>query len=946
MLAKIAFVLFIGITITVKSQDLSDTTELDNRVKELISKFTIDEKIQTLSAGINDGIPRLGIPEYKWANECLHGLTGDNITVFPQSMALAATWNTKLMYRVASAISDEARARFKIGGNGLNFWSPNINIVRDPRWGRSQETYGEDPFLTPRMAVSYIKGLQGDDPKYFKTIASPKHFIVHSGPESIRHIFDAKVGARDFRETYMPAFKSAIMEAGAYSIMTSYNAVNGRPVSASSYMLQELLRDEWGFKGYVTTDCNALGDSFWSHKVGTNILDGTAIPLLTGIDLECGDFFRFHLKNAFLEGYVTEKDIEKATFRLYKAKFLLGIFDNQDSVKYNKIPASVIDSKEHSDLAVEAAKEAIVLLKNDGILPLKKDLKRILVVGPNGDVFYQNLGSYSGWPSKPVTILEGIKKNVSSETEVVFRKETEIAGSLTELITPLNLKTKDGQPGLLGEYFSNKSLSGEPVFTRIDTVIDFEWNDYAPVETITRDTFSVRWTGIIRVDEPGEYTFKVTSDDGTKLIIDSTLIINDFVPHGKISRLAFFRFEANRDYFITFEYLQSTGNSSVKLEFGNKNTGDKQQNELSSVASDFDVVIYVGGLSHDYENEEIGIDIEGFYGGDRTSLDLPWCQQKVIEALHRSGTPVVMVNLGTSLALNWHKENIPAILHIWYLAQAAGDAVSAVLFGDYNPAGRTPVTFYKSVNDLPDFEDYSMQNRTYRYFTGEPLYPFGYGLSYTNFNYSDFSIESDTVKLCLKDTLAIAYKLTNTGNYDGDEVVQLYVKNLDSYLPQARKQLKQFKRVHLKSGESINDTLFLNLKELYSYDTLKNEYIYETGRYELQLGASSEDIKHQGILFLDNCKPTNIKEIFNENIIKIYPNPASETINFEIKGFFDENSVIKIYDLLGNLIPVDVIYSDYNNTAVADCSGMPTGIYIAVFEKMNLKYYSRFSVIR
>lgn len=945
-MGKLIVLIFFIFSFVAKSVDLSNTEELDKRVWDLINQFTIDEKIQTLSSGIYDGIERLGIPRYQWHNESEHGLCISGVTVFPQSINLAATWNLDLMHRVANAISDEARVKFRHGEVGLNFWSPTINIARDPRWGRVQETYGEDPYLASRMVVAYVKGMQGDDPNYFKTIASPKHYTVHSGPESKRHYFNAIVGKRDLYETYMPAFKSAIEEAGAFSIMAAFNAVNGMPVVTNSYLIKDVLRRDWGFKGFVVTDCNAIGDSFWEHKVGNNEREGAALALLNGTDSECGDFYRFHMKNAYLEGYVTEDDINQSVFRLYRAKFLLGLYDNPDFVKYTQIPDSVVDSYAHSQIAIEAAKESVVMLKNDGTLPLSKNLDKILVVGPNANVFYENLGSYTGWPTNPVTILQGIKKNVSPETEVVFRKEVEIGGTLTELVTHLNVRTHDGQPGFRGEYFANRSMSGEPVAVRIDTALNFNWGFVDPIQGVSADSFSVRWTGVIKFDESAEYTVKVTSDDGCKIRIGDKIVIDDYTPHGTLTRIGFFNFEAGKNYNIVVEYLQHWAPGDIRFEIGNKNSGAAQIAELKEYASDFDAVIYVGGLSSDYENEQSFLVTEGFFEGDRTSLNLPFGQQKIIEALHSSGKPVVMINLGTTIALNWHHDNINSILHTWYLAQAAGDAVGAILFGDYNPAGRTPLTFYNSVEELPDFDSYDMTERTYRYFTGSPLYPFGYGLSYTDFEYLDLHVPTNEIRMCDTDTVEVIYRLTNTGKYDGDEVVQLYVKYLESRLSQPIKQLKQFKRIHLKAGESIVDTLKLNLNEIYSYDPDRNKYIRENGNYELQIGASSKDIRLVGNLKLNNCGIENTSVQTNELNASIYPNPGFDIINvdleYPIHGLYD----VYVYDLLGNKLSVSINSDFLSNKISIDCSNLQSGLYILSFENATTKLHKKFSIIR
>jgi beta-glucosidase len=934
------------ITTNLFSFDSVYVAQIDKRVWNLISQFTIEEKIAALSADIKTGIPRLNIPDYNWHNESEHGLCIDNVTVFPQSINLVATWNLDLMYKVATAISDEARVKFREGKIGLNFWSPNINIARDPRWGRVQETKGEDPYLASRMAVAYITGMQGNDDKYFKTIATPKHYVVHSGPEPIRHQFDAIVNKRDLWETYMPAFKSSIMEAGAFSIMTAFNAVNGRPVTTNSYLIQEILRRQWGFKGFVTTDCNAIGDSFWEHKVGKNEREGAAIALQTGIDSECGEFYKWHLKNALDDGYLTEQEIDTSVFRNYKAKMLLGLYDDPTLVPFNSLPDSIVDSKAHSDLAIKAGKESIVLLKNNGVLPLKKDIKKILVVGPNANVFFENLGSYTGWPTNPVTILDGIKKTVSPDTKVEFSKEVEIGGSFTELVSSKNIRTYDGQPGLKGDYFINRSLSGEPAFTRVDTLIDFDFGYKDLMPGVSSDSFSVRWTGILRVDESGEYTFKVKSDDGTRLILDNKTVIDDYSPHSSITRIGYCYLEANKDYNVRFEYLQYWAPGDIKFEFGNKNTGKKQLDNITKMAGEYDVAIYVGGLSSEWENESSFLETEGFFQGDRTSLELPMIQQKTIGALANSGKPVIVVNLGTSMAMTSVEDKISANVHTWYLGQCAGDAVGAVLFGDYNPAGRTPVTFYKSVDDLPPFTNYDMTNRTYRYFGGEVLYPFGYGLSYTKFAYSDLSLQSGNLKICENDTTKVVYKLSNTGSYDGDEVVQLYVKYLDSRLSQPIKQLKQFKRINLKAGQTITDTLLLNLNELYSYDDSKNKYIIENGQYEIQIGASSRDIRLVGNIKIDNCGQEDTSVEDSDFKITVFPNPASDFITFNINSSFTNEPNFRIYNILGGEIEIKTEINTLSGTISFDCSELKNGVYLAVFANKKEKLYKRFIINR
>ncbi|MFA6569829.1 MAG: glycoside hydrolase family 3 C-terminal domain-containing protein [Bacteroidota bacterium] len=940
----IIVVSFFFLTLYLQAQQITD---IDQRVKNLISQMTVEEKINQLSSGSAPAIPRLSIPVYNWHNECLHGLVSPNATVFPQSIVLASTWDIPLMYKISSAISDEARVKFKKNEIGLNFWSPTMNINRDPRWGRGQETYGEDPYLTSRFAVAFIKGLQGENKKYFKAIASPKHYAVHSGPESLRHYFNAITDERDFWETYMPAFEAAIMEGKAYSIMSAYNAYMGVPISASKVMLTDILRNKWGFNGYVVSDCYAIGDILWGHSYASSNEDAAAKALKAGCDLDCGVFYSENLKGALDLGLITEADIDTSAFRLFKARFLLGLFDPKDSVEYNRIPDSVLDSKEHSDLSRHAAREGMVLLKNEGnILPLnKKKYKNIFLIGPHANVFFEFLGSYTGWPSHYVTILDGLKSKLPAETNIIYTKGCEVVGSLTEVVSSKYFRTDNGFQGLKGEYFNNINLSGKPALTRIDTSINFYWNRNSPGYGISKDSFSVRWTGTLRVDEDGYYTFKTLSDDGIRLIIDNKTII-EIWGDGNHSKLGFDSLFKDIEYPIEIEYYFHQDNSKAVLEMGKENSCEDTLKKFAEIARNSDLVIFAGGLSSYYENENLKMDIPGFYGGDRTTLDLPTTQEKVLKVLKNNNKSVILViGSGSCLSLNWEKDSIPAILQAWYGGSETGGAVADILFGDYNPSGKLPITFYKSVTDLPDFTDYNMKGRTYRYFDKEVLYPFGYGLSYTTYNYLSLTVPLDTIELCKKDTIPVIFTIQNSGKLYGEEIVQLYTRKIDSKISQPIKQLKGFKRVQLKAGEVKTDTLLLNLKELYYYDTTNHKYEIEPGDYEIQLGASSQDIRHQKVINIKNCM-FDVKEIETKDIDNIYPNPSDGIINFKLNTIADEAYNLEISDIFGRKLDSDIIQNTLSNKFKADFNRLNPGVYFIILKNKHQQFCRKFVIVR
>jgi beta-glucosidase len=692
------------------------TRPIEERVNDLVGRMTLEEKISQMGSEA-PAIERLGIPKYNWWNEALHGVGRAGLaTVFPQAIGLASTWNTDLILRMAEVISDEGRAKHHEAVRngvrdlytGLTFWSPNINIFRDPRWGRGQETYGEDPYLTSRLAVRFVQGLQGDDPQYLKTVATPKHFAVHSGPEDTRHYFNAVVSPRDLHMTYLPAFKACIVEGQAFSIMGAYNRVNGEAACASPTLLQNILREAWGFEGYVVSDCGAIHDIYANHLLVKTPPEAVALAVKNGCDLECGCTYGIpchygQLAEAIEQGLVAEAEIDRSVKRLFTARFRLGMFDPPKAVPYSQIPYSVVDSPEHRELALEVAQQSLVLLKNqDSLLPLDQNaIKTIAVIGPNAAETLVLTGNYMGTPAEPVSVLAGIQTVVSRETEVIYAQGSEIIG------------------------FS------EAGFT-----------------------------------------------------------------------------------------------------------------EAIEAAQKAQVAVMVMGLSQQLEGEE-GQQEGNPPGvrslGDRGNLSLPPIQEKLLQAVYETGTPMILVLLnGSAVAINWANEHIPAILEAWYPGQAGGTAVANALFGLFNPGGRLPITFYRSSSDLPPFDDYKMENRTYRYFTGDPLYPFGFGLSYTTFTYRNLQITPEQIQP--GDSVSIQVDVENTGQRLGDEVVQLYLKDVEASLPVPQLQLQGFSRIRLAPGEKQTVQFTLTAEQMSFVDD-DGQWVLEPGEFKVWLGGQQPDLK-------------------------------------------------------------------------------------------------------
>jgi beta-glucosidase len=812
------------------------------RVDDLVSRMTIDEKILQMQNAA-PAIDRLGIPQYEWWNEALHGVArAGYATVFPQAIGLAATWDTKLMREVADVISTEARAKHhefarnnqRLRYQGLTFWSPNINIFRDPRWGRGQETYGEDPYLTARLGVEFVRGLQGNDPRYFKVIATPKHYAVHSGPEPERHSFDAIAHERDLRETYLPAFYATMVEAKAYSIMCAYNRTNGDPCCSSKKLLVDILRGEWGFDGYVVSDCGAVRDIWEYHKFVKTEAEASALAVRGGTDLTCGNEYE-KLVEALQKGLITEAEIDTAVKRLMTARFRLGMFDPPEQVAYARIPFSKNDTPEHRQLALKTARESIVLLKNaNNTLPLKKDLKSIAVIGPNADAPEVLWGNYNGRPSVLTTPLAGIKNAVSANTKVIHALGSTLAGEPV-ITVPASVLSVNGQPGLTAEYFNNTELRGPAATVRRDERVDFNWGRYKPTGDLTENNFSARWTGKLTPTESATYTLGFTADDGARLYLDGKLLVDAWTSNPNKTVTKEVALEAGRSYDLRFEYFQNNREAIAKLVWSYPRLAEKQIEEAVSAAKEADATVLVLGISAGLEGEEMTVKVEGFRGGDRTNLDLPQTQDALLKAVVATGKPVVVVFLsGSALAVNWANDNAPVILHAWYPGGEGGTAVADVVFGNYNPAGRLPVTFYKSVDQLPPFTDYSMQGRTYRYFNGEPLYPFGYGLSYSKFAYSNLRIASKSVKA--GQSVKVTVDVKNVGSMAGDEVAQLYLTDVKATAPVPIRNLIGFDRISLRPGETRSLTFTITPRQMSLIDN-QGKRVIEPGEFAITVGG-------------------------------------------------------------------------------------------------------------
>ncbi len=863
-----AFLLATAQTLPYQNPSLSP----EERAEDLCQRLTLDEKVK-LMMDQSPAISRLGIPQFEWWNEALHGVGRNGYaTVYPITMAMAASFDDALVHRVFTSVSDEARAKnmeAKRSGEmkryrGLSFWTPNINIFRDPRWGRGQETYGEDPWLTARMGLAVVRGLQGYNydgspatiggktSKYAKLYACAKHYAVHSGPEWNRHTFNIEqLPERDLWETYLPAFKTLVQEGDVKEIMCAYQRIDGEPCCAQTRYLHQILRGEWGFKGLVTSDCGAIRD-FWApgyHGFSQSKADASASAVIAGTDVECGSEYR-SLPEAVKAGKISEEQINTSLKRLLKARFELGDFDADELVEWTKIPMSVVASKEHKQQALDMAREAIVLLKNNGVLPLRSTYRKktpsnpqtegspridmmpmaaptIAVMGPNANDSTMLWGNYTGTPTHTVTILDGISRYAPTMfVQGCGLTRNEVFESLFN-----ELRTPDGQQGMRATYWNNEKFEGEPAAQVVCTSsihLDNGGNTaFAP--GVNLEHFSAKYESVLTPKADGEILLNLNAEDYIAVIFNGDTLVNRWNGHGVREQSFTQQVKAGEQYTLEVCYVQNIGIAFLGFDVARRVQTTLQQ-AVSQVA-DADVVVFVGGISPRLEGEEMKVNEEGFKGGDRTSIELPRVQREMLAALKRAGKRVVFVNCsGSAIGLEPENEVCDAIVQAWYGGEQGGQAVADVLFGEVNPSGKLPVTFYKNSEQLPDYQDYRMKGRTYRYFEGEPLYPFGYGLSYTQFELGKPSYKNETVTLTVK----------NSGSSDGAEVVQVYVKNpTDTDGP--LKTLRAFQRVSLKAGEKRTVTIAFPRDRFEGWDTTTNTMRVVPGKYQLMVGTSSRN---------------------------------------------------------------------------------------------------------
>lgn len=821
---------------------------VEQRVDDLLSRLTLEEKVQLMMNG-SKPVKRLGIPQWDWWSEALHGVGRNGLsTVFPSCVGMACSFDDELINRIYDAVSDEARAKntalrkqgLPVGRyQGLSFWTPNINVFRDPRWGRGQETYGEDPYMNGRMGVNVVRGLQGGEGhKYFKLHACAKHYAVHSGPEKTRHSFNIEnLPARDLWETYLPAFKMLVQQGNVQQVMCAYQRFEGDPCCGSNRLLTQILRDEWGYKGLVVSDCGAINDFYvrGRHEVSKDAPTASAKAVLSGTDVECGQVYR-NLPEAVRRGDISEKDIDVSVRRLLKGRFELGEFDPDSEVEWTSIPLSVVASPKHKRLALEMGREQMVLLQNKGnLLPLKKsDASRIMVMGPNAADSTMLWGIYFGQPSHTVTPLEGI---VSKIGKVPYSKACEIT-SLSESQSIFDkIANSSGSKGLYAEYWNNVDMEGEPVATAFYTSplqLDNGGNTvFAPKVNLTN--FTTRMKGFFVAENNETLNFNFIHDDGMRIIVNGDTIFNRWRKDYAIGRTAKLKVEKGKRYDIELNYMQLDDGATLRFDIDR----DKKitTSDVVAQAKNADIIIFVGGISPNLEREEAKVDAPGFDGGDRSSIELPQAQRDVLKALHLAGKKIVFVNCsGSAVALAPETETCDAIIQAWYAGEQGGHALADVIFGDYNPSGKLSVTFYKDDSQLPPFDDYTMRNRTYRYFKGQPLFPFGYGLSYTSFLMGKPKFKNGKITV----------KVTNTGNVDGTEIVQVYMKNLAD-VNGPLKSLRGYSRVDLKAGETKMVSIPFERALFEGWDEGTNTMRVVPGKYELMVGSSSLDSDLQKI---------------------------------------------------------------------------------------------------
>ena len=826
----------------------------EQRAADLVHRMTLEEKATQL---VNQAraIPRLNVPAYDWWSEALHGVAVNGTTEFPEPIGLGATFDPVNIHQMAIDISIEARIKHveavkENGGysrifQGLDFWSPNINIFRDPRWGRGQETYGEDPFLTGRMAVAFVTGMQGTDPHYFRVISTPKHFDVHSGPEPTRHFADVDVSKHDELDTYLPAFRAAVTEGKADSVMCAYNAINGQPACANQFLLEDQLRGKWGFDGYVVSDCGAVRDIFDGHHYEPSQAQASAISLQRGMDNECIDFtakvtddhdYKPYL-DAVKEGYLKESDIDKALVRLFTARMKLGMFDPPDMVPYTKINPDELNSPAHQELALKLANESMVLLKNDGTLPLKTSGIKIALVGPLANQTRFLLGNYTGIPLHTVSILEGMKKVFAGDT-IDYLVGTQFLSNEASPV-PDSALTTDGQPGVKASYVEfRRDMMMTPGAKPTVLATRVEPGMHTAGLTLPSEaegkSVVIHWEGTLTAPDTGDYNLGLKANGFFRMTLDGKDVTTGFEPGGDVNtKLGRVQLEKGKTYKLVVDYGPGEGHAPDAELVWNKVDLTPQAETIEAAKKD-DVVVAVLGITSQLEGEEMHVNVPGFLGGDRTSIALPEPEEELLKALVGTGKPVVLVLVnGSALGVNWANEHANAILESWYAGEKGGEAVAQTLSGENDPGGKLPVTFYTDISQLPNFEDYSMENRTYRYFKGKPLYPFGYGLSYTTFSFSDLSVPSAAVNA--GDPAHVEVTVTNTGKVAGDEVAELYL-NFPHVAGAPLRALRAFQRVHLDPGASQRVKFDLKPRDL-SMVTDVGQIEIPEGDYTVSVGG-------------------------------------------------------------------------------------------------------------
>ncbi len=804
---------------------------LGARVSDLMGRLTLAEKASLLIDKA-PAVERLGIPKYDAWNEALHGVAWrDGVTVFPQAIGLASTWDPELVGRVATAISTEARALYNQGSFGLTLWSPVINIARDPRWGRTQEAYGEDPFLASRLAVAYVRGIQGPHPFYLRAVATPKHYALNN-IEATRFTGSSDVPEEVIRDYYLPHFRAAIVEGGAESIMCSYNRVNGVPSCANPWLLDTVLRKEWGFDGFVVSDCGAITAMVWGHHVKQADEEAVVAGLRAGCDLECGKAYAERIVHAVERGALSQADVDRALTRVLTARFRLGMFDPPEQNPYGSLSKAVVDGPEHRALSLDAARESLVLLKNDGILPLDaKKTKKLAVIGPAAGAFLHGSAGYHGTNDHLVSARDGLARRAGSATTITFAAGTVLPsgeGFPTMVVPETLLRAPEGQPGLRGEYFSNPTLAGSPALTRLDSKLDFSWQEGAPEKSLPSDGFSVRWTGKLVPKETGHYLLSLAGDDGYRLSLDGKVVVDDWTDHALRTRGTVTMLEAGRAYDLVLEYYERGGGAAFRFSYAFVGNGVA---EAVKAAREADAVVFFAGVDALAADEE----------KDFPNLALPEDQSKLFEEVQKANPKTVLVlQTGNPLVLTPREKSARAIVQAWYAGQDAGTVIAEVLFGDTNPSGKLPVTFYASLADLPPMEDYDVRKgRTYMYLSKEPAFPFGHGLSYTSFRYDGLKLSSTTVRE--EGKLRVELDVTNTGARPGAEVIQIYVRP-----PQGPKQvLRAFRRVQLGAGAKEHVSIDLAIADLAHYDAKAKRDVVDPGSYEVLVGASSADIRHR-----------------------------------------------------------------------------------------------------